>query len=142
MDNRPAEIQRIAAHLDVRIDQNELEWIDEQTNINTSRKLCSQISALGDDEAPVFDGARRRHVTTLLHDNHIGTARVGRWKQDLTKSQGQQLTRLFSNILLTMGYETEQSIQAYLTNTMPAAPTAGLSAFNDPPARQLEKFAA
>ena len=43
MKDRLAEIRLIAAYLNIRIDQKELEWIDEQTNITTSRKLCSQI---------------------------------------------------------------------------------------------------
>jgi len=131
INNCPAQIQRIAAHLDVPIDQNELACIDEQTSINTSRKLCRQINALDDEEAPVFDGMRRRHRTTLLHENHIGSAKPGRWKEDFTAAQGRYLTHLFANILLTLGYETQQSIQDYLGHAMPAAPSSSLCAVND-----------
>lgn len=135
MKDRLAEIRLIAAYLNIRIDQKELEWIDEQTNITTSRKLCSQIR-LGEDQSDAVEGSHRRHVKTLLHDNHIGTAKIGRWKEDLTDAQGQQLTRQFAGVLVTLGYETLRSIEAYLMDTAPAAADASRSAVSDSSASQ------
>jgi hypothetical protein len=136
MEDRPAAIQVIAAHLYVRLHQKDLERIDEQTNISSSRKRCSEISSLRDDQVQPVEGTHRRHLTTLLHDNHIGTAKVGRWKQDLTDAQGRQLTHLFANTLLNLGYETQESIQKYLVDTKPAAPNAGRFANGASPVRQ------
>lgn len=133
MNDRLAEIQLIAAYLNVRIDQKELQWIDEQTNIASSQKLCSQLGELGADQVDEIANEPRRHRKTLLHDRHIGKAKVGRWKEDLTDLQAQQLTHLFQKALLRLGYETQQSIQPYLMNT---APAAGNSAVNDQPATQ------
>jgi hypothetical protein len=137
MNNRLAQIQLIAAHLNIRIDQKELEWIDQQTNIDSSRKLCGQITALGEAQSDVVDGAHRRHVKTLLHDNHIGTAKIGRWKQDLTDAQGQQVTLLFAGLLLMLGYETQRSIEPYLMESDSAAQNVGHPAFNDSADHQL-----
>jgi Sulfotransferase domain len=94
MSDRLAQIQLIAAYLNIRIDEKQLEWIDAQTNIETSRVISAQVLATGESEAEKL-GLRPRHATTLLHDNHIGSALVGRWKLDLSPAQGRQLTHLF-----------------------------------------------
>jgi len=112
MEDRPNQIRRIAAHLNVAIDQKVLERIDDQTNIHSARKIARQLASRADDQIDVVLNSHRRDIKTLLHDNHIGTGKVGKWKHDLTDEQGQYLTRLFRRSLITLGYETEASIQA------------------------------
>ena len=136
MGDRLRQIERIAAYLHVEIGQRELEWIDGQTSIQSCKKVCQGLNERPGNQVQVEPTGHRRDPITLLHDNHIGTAKVGRWKQDLTDAQTEQLTRLFANILQTLGYETQQSIQPYLANTTGAATNAGRSAANDSPASQ------
>jgi hypothetical protein len=112
MNDRPGHIRLIAAYLQIPVDSATVDTIDQQTNLESSRKLCAQISSLGNDIAPKADiSARRRHNETLLHENHISSAKPGRWKTDFTDSQARVLTELFSQSLQTLGYETPQSIQ-------------------------------
>jgi hypothetical protein len=115
MRDRVEHIRLIAAYLNVPVDRGAVEAIDRQTNLENSREVCARIPSMGNDVAPMLEAvAHRRHIETLLHENHIGSARPGRWKTDLTEMQGRKLTHLFSNFLIAMGYETVQSIQANL----------------------------
>jgi hypothetical protein len=129
MNDRLAQIRLIAAHLNIRIDQRELEAIDEQTNIASSREQCGKVNSLREDQVSVVYGNHKLDKMTLLHSNHIGTTKVGRWRQDLTDAQCERVTRLFANVLLIFGYETQQSIQMYLG----PSPGAGLPPGNYPP---------
>jgi hypothetical protein len=52
----------------------------------------------------------RRDEVTLLHDNHIGSGKVGRWKQDLTVEQVRVLTMVFAQSLDVLGYEFDRSL--------------------------------
>jgi hypothetical protein len=130
MNDRAAHIRLIASYLNVPIDAAKLDAIDQQTNLESSRKICEQIPSLGEDVAPTLENvAQRRHLETLLHENHIGNARPGRWKTELTESQGRMLTQLFSNFLIAMGYETAASIHANLLQLQAAgADVAKMSA--------------
>jgi len=116
MNDRLAQIRLIAAHLQIRIDQKEAESIDHQTNLVAARKHCQELGKLGDDRTHMVVGTHRRHHVTLLHDNHVDTGKVDRWKEDLTAEQGRHLTQLFREILLVQGYGTQASIRPYLTN--------------------------
>jgi hypothetical protein len=118
MDDRPGQIRRIAAHLNIAIDQKDLERVDEQTNIHSARKIAQQLASRADDQIDTVLNTHRRDLKTLLHDNHIGTGKVGKWKQDLTDEQGQQLTQLFRRSLLLLGYETEASLQALCSEAL------------------------
>jgi hypothetical protein len=131
MNDRPEQIRLIAAYLNIPIDAGIVSAIDEQTNLETTRKFVAQIPSLAMEAAPMLDSvSHRRHAQTLLHENHVGSAKPGRWKTDLTELQGKQLTHVFANYLLAFGYETVQSIQAILPQAGPpnvALPEPGVS---------------
>jgi len=135
MHDRMSQIRLIAAYLNVRVDEKELESIDNETNLATSKKLCSQISTLGPDQVEKIDNVPARHRTTLLHDHHISKARPGRWREDLTDAQGRHLMQLFQKALLLLGYETQESIRSYLL-TPPADALASITSPRQEPAGQ------
>lgn len=110
--DRLTQIRRIAAHIPVEIRQNELDWIDAQTDIIASQKICREIRRRPEIETDPVLGGHRRDRVSLLHDNHIGSAKAGRWRDDLTPEQGQRLTRLFWSSLVALGYESDGSIDA------------------------------
>lgn len=112
MSDRLAQVNRIAGYLEMSLEQRELEWIDAQTNLDSSRKNCQDLLARQGAGFDVGRGGHRRDRTTFLHDNHIGTAKVGRWKTELTPQQGLQLTQLFYLSLKTLGYDIPQSINS------------------------------
>jgi hypothetical protein len=49
-----------------------------------------------------------------LHENHIGRAKPGRWKDEFTADQGRWITEYFSPWLVQLGYETAESLCKYL----------------------------
>jgi hypothetical protein len=110
MNDTLSQIRRIAEYLNVAIDQKEVERIDAQTNIQSSRQICLGLDKRPDSETDVGTGGHRRHRVTLLHDNHIGNAKVGRWKDELTDEQGERLTHLFQPSLQALGYSIEGSV--------------------------------
>lgn len=112
MEDRLWQIKRIAAYLQISIDQKEAELIDAQTNIRASRKLCQDLGKRREEDVDIILDVHRRDRTTLLHDNHIGTGEVGRWRRDLTPEQGQMLTKLLWRSLQVLGYESDGSIAA------------------------------
>jgi hypothetical protein len=112
MTSRLGEIRRIAAFLDIPISPNELELIDAQTNIEMSRKVAQAVPGLPQSQTDPVTGGHRRERMTLLHDNHIGSAKIGRWKEDLTIDQAWLVTRLFEASLRALGYEVEQPLRA------------------------------
>jgi hypothetical protein len=106
------------------LSQGDIERIDQQTNLETARKVCQDLVTRNDDRIDTVMQSHRRDLTTLLHDNHIGSAKIGRWKLDLNDEQGQYLTNLFSRTLLMLGYETEGSLKTTLS-PLPTMPQAG-----------------
>ena len=111
MHDRLWQIRRIAAYLQVAVDQNEVGWIDSMTNMQCSKKIAEELPARSDGVDVVLENRLRDRVT-LLHANHIGSGKVGKWKEDLTAEQGQLLTQKFGRVLQVLGYETGESINA------------------------------
>jgi hypothetical protein len=109
MLDRLWQIRRIAAYVEVALDPKEAEWIDSTTNMQSSKKIADELPNRREGFDTVTD-ERRRDRMTLLHANHIGSGRVGRWRQDLTAGQGQLVTQKFQGILQVLGYETGESI--------------------------------
>ncbi len=102
--NPSAEIAKIAEHLEVQVDQKIVEWIDGQTNIEFSRKICGQLASRPAEQVDVGRDNHRRDRVTLLHDNHIGSVQPGRWRRDLTPQQMRLLSETFGGCLQTLGY--------------------------------------
>jgi hypothetical protein len=61
---------------------------------------------------------------THLHENHISSAMIGRWKTELTPEQGRGLSEYFSGWLLSLGYETQESLNQILLRNGAASPPA------------------
>jgi len=106
IEDPPGEIAKIAEHLEIPVDRKIVDWIDGQTNIEFSRTICGQLASRPAEQVDVGRNNHRRDRVTLLHDNHIGSARPGRWRRDLTPQQGQLLSELFGGCLQTLGYGT------------------------------------
>jgi Sulfotransferase domain len=121
MEDRMWQIKRIAAYLKITLDQKDAEAIDAQTNIRASRKVCEGLSGRTDKDVDMILDSHRRDRTTLLHDNHIGTGEVGRWKRELTPEQGEKLTHLLQRSLRALGYESDGST---LASSRPASAAA------------------
>jgi hypothetical protein len=109
LEDPHSEIRKIAAFLRIPVIATEVESIDAQTNLDACTQICQALSSRPPHEAEEIANNHRRDPTTLLHDNHLGTAKVARWKQDLTPEQGQFLTQLFNRSLKALGYETANS---------------------------------
>jgi hypothetical protein len=131
IDKPLSQIRRIAEFLDVPLEQKQLESIDAQTNINASRKICQELSARPADQIDIGAGNHRRDRVSLLHDNHIGNAKVGRWKAELTAEQGQLLSQMFRPSLEALGYEPFGPIDPSRSN-VPWPESAGID-FGSPP---------
>jgi hypothetical protein len=105
MSDRAGQIRRIADYLEILISPVELEWVDAQTNMEASQKIAGVVGRLPQDRTDAVLGGHRRERVTLLHDNHIGSAKVGKWKEDLSAEQGQLVTQLFMPSLQVFGYD-------------------------------------
>jgi hypothetical protein len=116
MMDRPREINRIAAHLGVRVDESLVRQIDAMTNIESSKRLCA---GLGDRPADQVRKVANHLVdpVTHLHQNHINGGTIGRWKSEFSIDQLRFMTEYFEPWLLKMGYEDSGSINAFLRNS-------------------------
>jgi hypothetical protein len=104
MTDRLRQVRKIADYLNIELSQAELELIDSQSNIHSSRAFCESMANRPGNESDPVEGNHRRDRVTLLHDNHIGNARSGKWKDELTSEQGRILTEAFGLALRAMGY--------------------------------------
>jgi hypothetical protein len=105
------QIRRIAAHLNIELTEEQFRQIDHQTNLQASRRICQELKHR--PEAKIFRADTHRvDPATNLHDNHIFSGDPGRWRLELTSEQARSLTRLFRPWLLSLGYETPESLAA------------------------------
>lgn len=123
------QIRRIAAYLQIPVGDDEVNTIDSLTNLQCCRQICQGLNARKENEVEIVMDVHRRDPVTLLHDNHLGTAEVGRWKRDLTPEQGTFLTNLFRRSLDVLGYEHDPSRQT--TEPDQAPPSREYSQKND-----------
>ena len=110
MADRHNEIRGIARHMGINADLSLLSQVDSKTNIESSKQVCQNIKDLTIREVFAID-SHRVDPQTHLHENHIGNAKIGRWRDELSTEQGEQLTRLFSHWLAKWGYEKQPSAQ-------------------------------
>lgn len=111
------EIQAIAHYLGIPLSPNLREAIYQQTRLETVKQISSQVESLSSQHA--FQ-ARDHTVdrTTLLHANHISSAKIGRWRDELTPEQQLIVTLVFRPYLLAFDFETEESLEAIATSLM------------------------
>jgi hypothetical protein len=105
------EIRRIAAHLNMTPSEKLVRKIDQQTNLQSCRKVCGELKYRGDNEIH-HSGTHRVDPLTQLHDNHIFSGESGRWRRELSSEEARSLTQLFQRWLLMLGYETPESLAA------------------------------
>jgi hypothetical protein len=98
------QLARIAAHLGVDADDAELRRIDAATDLPSSRAVCAALADRPAEEL-VWSQTHRVDPATQLHENHIHSGRVGRWRDELTADQQEQLTAAFHPWLVELGYE-------------------------------------
>ncbi len=108
MENPLKQVTRIAGHLGIDLPPAELARIDVATGFESSRKVCEDVRRRPIHQT-LQSGTHRVDPVTHLHENHIGTAKVGRWKDDLSAEQGEHLTELFHPWLVELGYDVELS---------------------------------
>jgi hypothetical protein len=106
------QIRRIAGHFDIDLPEQTLRQIDAETNIQSSLKICQQLKYRAPNEVThVAD--HRVDPLTQLHNNHIHSAKIGRWRDELTADEGRELTRIFHPWLVKFGYDIETPRATY-----------------------------
>ncbi len=113
MADRLGQIRRIARHLNINLDDSAAAKIDEKTNLESSKRLCSELKHRSSDQVLNIQ-SHRVDPETHLHEHHIGNARIGRWRDELSADQARWLTEYFAHWLLQLGYETQDSLKAIL----------------------------
>lgn len=125
MKDRLREIRRIAAHLEIAVDDEVVRQVDAKTNMDASRQICGNMRR--QPSAGLIKIADHLvDPTTHLHENHVNGGTIGRWRDDLSFEQAVYLTEYFAPWLLQLGYETPDSLRAMLStpsaNRRTAAP--------------------
>jgi hypothetical protein len=104
MADPAGQIERIAGHLNIDVDRTTARQIDRATNLETSRKICEDLKNRPEEKV-LRSGDHLVDPITSLHDNHIFSAKFGRWKEELTEAQAKSLTEYFRPWLVSLGYE-------------------------------------
>jgi hypothetical protein len=105
------QIRRIAAHLNIQLKEDQLRRIERQTNLDNSSQICQELKYRPEARI-VRHGTHRVDPVTNLHDNHIFSGKPGRWRLEMTSEEARMLTQLFRPWLLSLGYETQDSLAA------------------------------
>jgi hypothetical protein len=123
MSDRLWQITRIAAYLNIPVNESEVKSVDALTNIEYCRKISQGLRMRDEKDVDIVMDVHRRDPITLLHDNHFGSGEVGRWRHDLTAEQGARLTQFFRQSLQTLGCETslQTDLSPHSAETTPSA---------------------
>jgi hypothetical protein len=115
MTDRFREIRRIADHLGIEMNAEDVRRIDANTNMDSSERVCKQMKHQPQKMLKI--ATHLVDPTTHLHENHLNGGTVGRWRQDLSTDQAAYLSEMFSGWLLQLGYETPESLRAILATS-------------------------
>lgn len=110
-------IKQIADYLNVELTPLDYEAIDQETNLEHSRKIADSVAQLGEKQAFQAIG-HAVDRTTLLHAGHISTGKTGRWQTELDPEQQLITHCLLKPFLLELNYETETSIAQLIAQLM------------------------
>jgi hypothetical protein len=101
--DRLAQVRKIAAHLELVLDDRVLRRIDQLTGIEHSKEICRQLSDRPQDQI-ISAMNHRVDPETWLHDNHIQSGQAGRWKNEMSEDQIDVLERAYGPWLDRLGY--------------------------------------
>lgn len=113
MIRNPAfQIKEICSFLDVELSDKHLLEINEQTSMINAQRISNSIKT-----RPIHELLRdRSHVvdpTTQIHENHIHGGICGRWKTELSIIQQKAVIAELKPWLISLGYETEDSMKIF-----------------------------
>jgi hypothetical protein len=119
----PAAVGQIARHLDLDVQQQELNKIAERYSLDANRArtevLTKELVERGVDLADPQNSILRDPFTQL-HWNHIRHGRAGSWPETASREHLRVLDEMFGTWLVEFGYETDhrwaQSSDAVSTN--------------------------
>ena len=100
------QIEQIARHLNVEVDPATLGQIEVANNLENTKKICDDLKNRPEKEVAISESHRVDRVT-ILHENHIFNAKIGRWKEELSEGQGKVITDFFRPWLVALGYEAD-----------------------------------
>lgn len=109
LEDLPAEVQRIAAHLGVAIDRQQAQQIAadftldiQQTRITQFRQRLLASPLEPNDHREIVDYHAEE---SLLHINHIGAVKPGQWQSDLSNDQVDLIERAIQAWCQENGYD-------------------------------------
>jgi len=120
------QIEQIARHLEIEVDQGMLGEIELGNNLENTKKICDDLKNRPENAVAISETHRVDPITNL-HDNHIFNAKIGRWKEELSEGQGKAISDFFQPWLVALGYEADAggSVRKPLETLPPAGACAG-----------------
>jgi hypothetical protein len=115
------QIYLIANHLEIHIDESAAHSINTSTSLENSQHICDSLKHR--PLSSVYQSKSTQHridPTTHLHENHINSGTVGRWKRELALDKALCLNDLLAPWLVKLGYETAESLRS-LADALAAA---------------------
>jgi hypothetical protein len=104
LDDSLGQVRGIADFLGVTIEEPMLARIDEKSNLESSKKVCEDLRHRPAGEFMRSAEDHRVDPQTWLHHNHIHSGQVGRWREEMSPQQAQELNRVFAPWLERLGY--------------------------------------
>lgn len=93
VNNKLQVINSIAEKLKLKLSENEIEWILNKTDIESTKQ---QLSLKENNEID---------LTNHLHKNHISDGKIGKWKEVLSKEQIEVINELTKDFLKFFNYK-------------------------------------
>ena len=111
------EIERISRYLGFAFESSVYEKIAAATSLERSKKVILDLKSSQRDE--VFQvGTHTIDRKTLLHSNHIGSAKIGRWQDDLNLEQKLLVNAVFKRWLVDLEFEQYESINRFIQTVL------------------------
>lgn len=107
------EIERISLYLGFRLQDSVYKSIAVKTSLESSKKVILDLKSSQSNK--VFQvGTHMIDRRTLLHLNHIGSAKIGRWQDDLDSEQQLLVNAIFKRWLIDLEFEQYESINSVI----------------------------
>lgn len=115
VEDIPKEVKRIASHLDIEINFTECQQIaanfsitQQQERVKQFKEKLLQMPRNPNDHREIVD---YHDEDNLLQMNHIDSAKVGRWKEDLSAKEVAMIENKVKNWCVENGYEHSISLR-------------------------------